>query len=496
MKEMKQLFVSKTQYNNLQEECLIMLREFIGKYKWTLTEDKEQSDVIINIVEGRFFIEIFYDKSGEYLLQDVDQKFEIKARFYKCLASYTTKKLPWGMLQGIRPTKLVYKIYHRLAKKIVDTNKSNTNKSNIIDKKEEIINELENRYMVSREMAVLAIKVASFEQQYLPQTVIEASKKFSVYISIPFCPTRCHYCSFPANSISNWEDKMDEYVNGLISEMEAVLPKLFMDNQLSTIYIGGGTPTSLNVEQLDKLLGYITSTFPMNQVKEFTVEAGRPDTITIKKLKVLRKYGVLRISINPQSMNQTTLNIIGRKHSIDDIYKAYEMAKEIGFTRINMDLILGLPGESIEDVKYTFDRIKEIRPNEVTVHTLAIKRSSKIHEEIEKYHLPNDNEIKEMLNISRKVLTSELDYKPYYLYRQKNMMGSYENVGYCLNDNPCIYNMETMEEVLSIIAFGAGGITKLVDNKGKVTRIENVKNAQSYLERLDEMIERKNHKLG
>jgi oxygen-independent coproporphyrinogen-3 oxidase len=225
-------------------------------------------------------------------------------------------------------------------------------------------------------------------------------------------------------------------------------------------------------------------------MKELTVEAGRPDTITREKLDMLKSLSVDRISINPQTFKQETLDLIGRKHLASQVVNCYKIAKEAGFEQINMDLIIGLPGETLEDVDNTFKQLMDLNPSDVTVHTLAVKRSSAIHENKDRYPLPSDRETLEQLDVARTGLMSQ-GYKPYYLYRQKNMVGSYENVGYYKGDVPCIYNIEIMEEIVNIIAFGAGAITKMIGKDGKVTRVENVKNADQYMKRIDEMIKRK-----
>lgn len=484
----KLLFVSTTKYSNLIPECFVMVKSFYDEYTWELCKQLEQADVVINIVEDHFFVELINEerKTFNIELSEVDLRKVIKRTLYKELESTLGKTLPWGVLQGIRPTKLVFKIFRDLVK----LNEEKSVKG-IEDFWQEIKEALMAEYYLSVEMAELAINVAAQEEPYLPLTIEEAVNSFSVYISVPFCPTRCHYCSFPSHSMEKWSDQMGDYIKALKKEWMSIIPKLLKYKSISTVYIGGGTPTSFSAAELREVLKMVHGSLPMEMVKELTVEAGRPDTITCEKLEVLREFNVDRISINPQTMHQKTLDTIGRKHSIDQLKQAYELAVTMGFQRINMDLIIGLPNETIEDVRETINQIIEMNASEVTVHTLAIKRSSILHEDIDKYKLPNDEETKEMLELARDTLIGKGEYKPYYLYRQKNMVGSYENVGYYKSDKPCIYNIEIMEEAIPIVAFGAGGITKLLTTDGKLKRVENVKNAKAYIDRVEDMVVRK-----
>lgn len=471
---MKTFYMEKGEYRHLREECLVMTKTFFPEDDWHLSEDMEQSEVIVQVNDDHFFVRIF-DQEHELNRGDKDYRNELKRKLYIQYREYSGRDLPWGILQGIRPTKLVFKLFRKMGA------------SDINSCREDLIKKMREDYYVSRDMAVLAVDVACEEAKLIPMNPCD--KTASIYVSIPFCPTRCHYCSFPANPMSKWADRMDQYVDGLLSEMNGVLPDVVKKYDISTVYVGGGTPTTLEALQMDRLLNGLFEHIPRSTIKELTVEAGRPDTVSGDKLEVLKKHQVDRISINPQSMNQCTLDLIGRKHDIQSVRDAIEMSREKSFDRINMDTIVGLPGESTDDIQHTFNELMEIRPSELTVHTLAVKRSSIIHENKDLYQLPDHDETKEMLDLTRTILL-ENGYKPYYLYRQKNMVGSFENVGYYL-ERPCIYNMEIMEEVISIFAFGAGAITKVVDQMGKVSRSENVKNAEMYLQRLDDMILRK-----
>jgi len=415
-----------------------------------------------------------------------DIRYFIKIALYTELVKMHGKSLPWGILQGIRPIKLVYKVYHWL---------KTEEEQSLRSLKEQIVNQMIMEYFVSSQMAELAFSVALNEESYLPKTVEAARKKFSIYISIPFCPTRCHYCSFPSNTLEHLTVTVRDYLDALLEEWDAIIPSLLKDRSVSCLYIGGGTPTSLTSQELDFLLGSISQRIDLSLFEEITCEAGRPDTIDKEKLLVLKKYGVHRISINPQTMHQKTLDVIGRKHSIDAILQAYELAMDVGLTRINMDLILGLPNENIDDIMNTVKSVCDLNPEEITIHTLAIKRSSSINEHREDYRLPTETETNTMVEWSIDYMRNVRGYEPYYLYRQKNMVVSHENIGYFKGSLPCIYNIEIMEEVIPIIAFGAGAITKEIDILGNPVRCENVKNVEIYIQRLDEMIQRKKKSL-
>lgn len=307
---------------------------------------------------------------------------------------------------------------------------------------------------------------------------------------IPFCPTRCLYCSFTSYPIDIYKTKVDGYVEALIKELKFLGEKA-QGKRLDSIYIGGGTPTSLTAEQLDKIMAAVSETFDLSNILEYTVEAGRPDTITAEKLKVIKKNGASRISVNPQTMNDETLRLIGRKHTVDDIKRVFYEARSIGHDNINMDLILGLPGEGEAEVKNTMEEIKKLSPESLTVHTLAVKRASRLKETLGEYDLAKAMLMENILGLSAKG-AAEMGLAPYYMYRQKNMLGSFENVGYAKKGFESIYNVVIMEETQSIYAAGAGASTKLYDPEtDRIERIFNVKNVDEYIGRIDEMIDRK-----
>ena len=405
---------------------------------------------------------------------DSDYKHEFKRFLYRTLSEYTGKMLPWGSLTGIRPTKIAYGM--------LDQGRSG----------QEILDTFEHYYQTSHEKALLGLDIAKREREILKD--VDCGQGYSLYIGIPFCPTTCLYCSFTSYPIGGYHKVVDSYIDCLIKEMEFVSKRL-AGQVTDSVYIGGGTPTTLEPEQLDRLLAALKKYFDFDRVKEFTVEAGRADSITREKLEVLYRHGVDRISVNPQTMKQETLDVIGRKASVEQVIAAYGLAREVGFTNINMDLILGLPGETEDDVQHTMDRVVELAPDSLTVHSLAIKRASHLSQWIQ------ENGIKTLRNTDATMAIARagaemLGMVPYYLYRQKNMSGNFENVGYAKPGKYGLYNILIMEEVQTIVALGAGSISKRVYPDGRIERCDNVKDVTQYIERIDEMIERKKCLLG
>ena len=392
-----------------------------------------------------------------------------KRFLYRTLCEVTGKTLPWGNLTGIRPTKIAYGL--------LDEGKSH----------EEILGFLQEKHYVSEEKALLSIDIAERERELLKDVHYEGG--YSLYIGIPFCPTTCLYCSFTSYPIAAYRKQVDAYVDCVIKEMEYTAKK-YAHKILDSVYIGGGTPTTLEAEQLDRLIGRLKELFDFSTVKEFTVEAGRADSITGEKLEVLYKHGVSRISVNPQTMKQETLDIIGRRATVEQVLEAYKLAREVGFDNINMDLILGLPGELEEDVQNTIDRVVELNPDSLTVHSLAIKRASRLNQWIQENGVSMLHNTDETMRIAAEG-AKKLGMEPYYLYRQKNMSGNFENVGYAREGKLGLYNILIMEEKQTIVALGAGSITKLVLPDGRIERCDNVKDVALYIEKIDEMIQRK-----
>lgn len=397
-------------------------------------------------------------------------KNAMKRKLYHMLSDISKKEISWGILTGIRPTKLVYEM--------LDNGQN----------EEEIYRWMEKEYLCSREKINTSILIARREMELLSK--LDYKKGYSLYIGIPFCPSTCLYCSFPSFSIERYADLVESYLDALEKEIRysaTCLP----GKRLTTVYMGGGTPTTLSARQLDRLLGLVCSLYDFTHVQEFCVEAGRPDSITKEKLEVLKKWGVDRISINPQTMQQRTLDLIGRRHTVEQICETFQLARNIGHDNINMDIIIGLPGETPKDVSNTLSKIKELNPESLTVHTLAVKRAAKLNTEKKHYKGLEAEDIGEMLNVSID-FAKQNDYLPYYLYRQKNMAGNLENVGYARHGKEGLYNILIMEEKQTILALGAGGLSKFVfHDRKRIERIDNVKSLKDYISRVDEMIKRK-----
>ncbi len=396
-------------------------------------------------------------------------KNELKRLLYRMLQEQTGRTLPWGTLTGIRPTKIPMSLLEKGWKNA------------------QIAQYMRETYYTGNEKTALAIAIANRERHILRN--IDFENGYSLYVGIPFCPSICLYCSFSSSPLHLWKDQVDAYLDALCKEIDYASEEL-SGRVLNTVYIGGGTPTTLEPYQMDRLLAALEQSFDFGKLREYTVEAGRPDSITREKLRVLRDHGITRISINPQTMNQATLDFIGRKHTVEETIAAFHLAREMGFDNINMDLIVGLPGEGMAEVEHTMQELAKLDPDSVTVHSLAVKRASRLRlfrEEHRELTMTNSQEIMEMT--ARYAQQSGMF--PYYLYRQKNMAGNFENVGYAKEGKEGIYNILIMEEVQSILALGAGAATKLVFAKDRIERIENVKDIRNYIERIDEMIERK-----
>lgn len=408
----------------------------------------------------------FIVHKGEY--NRAEFKNQIKLKLYECLSELTGIKLPWGTLTGIRPTKLPMGMI-------------NEGKS-----EEYIADFLKNTYRVSDEKITLATDIAKREVDIINS--LHGINGISIYIGIPFCPSTCMYCSFTSFPIFKWKDKVDEYIECLKKEID-YCKEAFKDKVIDTVYIGGGTPTTLEPHQFDELIGYLREKLDLSRCRELTVEAGRPDSITEEKLQALKRNGVTRISVNPQTMNDDTLRLIGRAHNVEQFRSAFELARKY-FDNINTDLILGLPGETEDKVKYTFDEIRKLAPDSITVHSMAIKRAAHMDEYL-KEHPDIKSEITEETMKYQYECARSLSMEPYYLYRQKNMTGNYENTGYSTKGKEGIYNILIMEEVQTIVALGAGTVTKRVYGDGRIERCDNVKDVALYMEKIDEMIDRK-----
>ncbi|MDO4301724.1 MAG: coproporphyrinogen dehydrogenase HemZ [Clostridia bacterium] len=460
--------------HNYIDDVVSILMMFYPNDKYIQSEEIGDSITVISTFDKiAAKAELYYGNelkaSAQYSAEN-DSIREIKRviglSIAKAVNSVLNIPLPWGILTGVRPAKLVSEAW-------LEGQTTNDIRATFKDK-----------YLVSDEKLNLMIKVAEEEKK-----IVEGGLgKAGLYIGIPFCPTRCLYCSFTSYPLKQYSNRVDAYLEALIKEMD-FCKEYFFDKEIESLYIGGGTPASLNEKQLDKLLTNVEKCFKIPV--EFTVEAGRPDTITEEKLKILKEHNVSRISINPQTLNDETLRLIGREHSVDMFLNAFEMARKAGHKHINTDIILGLPGEGEKEVTNTMEGLMKLNPESITVHTLAVKRASRLKETLENYNMTDALQMDRLINISREY-TEKMGMSPYYMYRQKNMVGNFENVGYCKAFCQCIYNVAIMEEKQSIIALGAGGSTKIVDNKlNKIERVFNVKSVDDYITRIDEMIDRK-----
>ncbi len=408
-------------------------------------------------------------------------KREIRRGVYSILSEYTGRKLPWGILTGIRPVKIVHELHD-----------SGFDNSRIEEK-------LKEYFMLSAGKASLITGVADIEREILKSTDKDL---VSVYIGIPFCTTRCLYCSFTSNQAKPGSDIVDRYLAALYTEMGLVKGLISEKGyRVQSIYIGGGTPTSLDRRQLEQLLECIGSSFDFSGLCEYTLEAGRPDSLDEGKLRTIRDSAVNRISINPQTMNNETLRLIGRNHTAEDVDKAFGAARKMGFGNINMDIIIGLPGEDLEIFKDTLRKIEKLGPESLTVHSLALKRASRLAMEryaagakMEKkpaFRWLPEQEASDMSALAYEYAKS-MGMRPYYLYRQKNITGNLENTGYCKPGFESRYNIHIMEERQTIIAIGAGAVTKVVwPEENRIERAFNVKNVEEYICRIEEMVLRK-----
>lgn len=402
------------------------------------------------------------EETGDALIDKRNTKRALKsAAFHLMRSLYPSVSTPWGSLTGIRPTKLFREL--TLASDAASAR-----------------NAFLSTFDVSAEKTALAEEICSVQSPYISS--VDVKKDIDLYIGIPFCKTRCLYCSF-ASEVIGKEDKLTPYLRALHDDIAAGA-ELCADTgrKVRNVYFGGGTPTVLSAEQLNRLLRCIRESYG-GFGTEITVEAGRPDTITSEKLAVMREYGVERISVNPQTMNDETLKRIGRTHTAREIVEAYEMARSYGFRVINMDLIAGLPGETPDDFEKTLAAVTALKPENLTVHSLAIKRSSRLKQYLELYPLPSSYDTERMIDMGREAATA-MGMRPYYMYRQKYMSGNLENTGYALPGTECVYNIDMMEETVSIMAHGGSGISKRVFNTGnRVERIPNPKEVRVYIEK-------------
>lgn len=417
---------------------------------------------------------VVYDKKikkSYKLKQNEDMATAMSVLLYNTFSELLQIRNPWGILFGVRPAKLMHRVY---------------NEHGELGAREYF----EKNYLVSPQKTELAIEVMKHENKIIS---LSKDNSYSLYVSIPFCPTRCSYCSFVSHSIENTKKLVEPYVDLLCKELEhtAQIAKA-LELRLETIYFGGGTPTSLSAAQLKKLLSTIEDNFNLSNLREYTVEAGRPDTVTKDKLLTLKEHNISRISINPQSFNDAVLEAIGRRHTTAQTLEAYELARSCGFDNINMDLIAGLPGDTLQSFKNSVDTAVSLNAESVTIHTLALKSAAYIVTQESTFDLTDRIIASDMVSYSAKVLT-ESDYYPYYMYRQSKSAGNLENVGWCKQGRDCLYNVFMMDETHSVFACGAGAVTRLKNPKtAHIDRIYNFKYPYEYINNFGEVLDRKN----
>lgn len=463
--------------HNFHFELENLTRLFFPNEKITVIRDfsEPQPPYIYTEVSDKITISVnigSFNKSETAVkkLTDDDNELVSAQLLYKLLCDFTGLTQPWGILTGVRPVKLL----RRLAEE---------------SSEEQAVKKFEKEFFVSNEKIAL-----SRETEHNERKILELSKpeSFSLYVGIPFCPSRCSYCSFVMASIERAEKLIEPYTKLLCEEIKQtaeIANKLGL--RLETVYFGGGTPTTLSAEQLDTVLGTVNNSFDMSTCREFTVEAGRPDTIDIAKLFALKENKVDRISINPQTVNDEVLKTIGRKHTAQQFFDAFELARKCGFDNINTDLIAGLPTDTPESFKNSLDSIVRLNAECITVHTLCMKRASRLTTEGVTLDLQQARDAREMLAYTQNVL-GQNEYIPYYMYRQSRMVGNLENVGWSKRGFESLYNVYVMDETHTILACGSGGVTKLKrNNPDYLERIFNFKYPYEYIDRFDELIQRK-----
>ncbi len=441
-------------YNYQKPELLYeLIDQFIMPTQYKLFEDGLDNDKKI--------IDLKSALMGE-------SKDSIKREIFHKLSTSTGLRPEWGILTGIRPVKL--------CGELIDAHG--------LDEARRV---LKNEYLIDDSKIDMIVKMYNYQIASFGKA---KENSVGMYIGIPFCPTRCLYCSFISSQAEN--EKLEAYVDTLIEEIKEI--GLRLDNSkfhIESLYIGGGTPTTLNENQLNRLLDAINKYLDIHSIKEYTIEAGRPDTINLEKLKIIKAHGCERISINPQSMKPETLVTIGRSHTPLEIEKAFELAHSLDFNSINADLIAGLPGEELSDFDASLEKIIGLGADNITIHSLAVKRASRLKDEDPVFHYKQSNITNSMTAKGFETLCNR-GFEPYYLYRQKHMAGAGENMGYCKPEKAGLYNIRIMDEHQSILALGAGAISKrFYPEENRLERIPNVSNVGHYINRLDEMIERK-----
>lgn len=399
-------------------------------------------------------------------------KLVVSYVWLKTLESITGKEHGWGILTGIRPTKL----YHKLL---------------LNSSYDEVNEKLEKDYLLKQDKIFILQNIVKRQLKVIPD-LYKLDEDVSIYIGIPFCPTKCAYCTFPAYAITRRNQTVEDFLRGLHREIELIGKWLNRTKKkVTTIYFGGGTPTSIEANQLDEIFKKLAQWINFEDVREVTVEAGRPDTITSGKLDILNKWMVDRISINPQSFIQETLDVIGRDHTIEETIQKYRLAQTMNINNINMDLIIGLPGEKLSELETSLNHIEKLKPESLTIHTMAFKKASFLTKNKALFNITNREEIIKMMDYANR-WTMDHHYHPYYLYRQKNMLGNLENIGYALENKESLYNIIIMEERQTIIGLGSGAVSKLIPpNSDKVIRFPNPKEPMAYIKSVETLTSKK-----
>ena len=469
-------FYLPAEHDAYRQAVFDVIRIFLPRFQWSEEADVQNNSaelITLEQTEQTWTLSMGANRSV-FAVKGLDENQRrriLKQKVYALMQQYTGQKVhPWGIMTGVRPTKIVHRC--------LDENQQ----------PEEIRRMLRRDYLMNDEKTNLLLDVTARQRPFLLNRE-QAGRIVSVYLSIPFCPTRCAYCSFPSFCLPK-PHLQEAYLENLLAECKAVGEALQRSGKrIQTVYIGGGTPTSLSANQLERLLDGVQRYLGGDTVEEFTVEAGRPDTITEEKLQLLHDYKAGRISINPQTFSQKTLDIIGRRHTVQQIYDVYDMARQIGFDSINMDLITGLTGETADDFAYNLEQISRLRPENVTVHTLAIKRTARL--QLDEMSDMQSHIVEQMHSHLNRWLFTEA-YVPYYLYRQKHMIGDQENTGYCLPGKESLYNIQMMEERQTIFGLGVGSTSKYVNTADwTLTQSSNPKDLIFYNQRIDEIIAKK-----
>lgn len=443
-------------------------------YEKIKTEGSEDIVVITETSEDVLVVDAkVYDKhlkKTHKMSESEDMAVAMSVLLYSVLSELMGYEPPWGILFGVRPAKLMHRLCGEMGR-------------------EEAKNYFLNSFLAKKDKTELTLEVMKHENEVI---ALSGKNSFSLYVSIPFCPTRCSYCSFVSHSIERTQKLMTPYVELLCTELEQIgeiAKKLSL--RLETVYFGGGTPTTLSADLLTKIFRTIEKHFDMSTLREYTVEAGRPDTVTEDKLLALKAAGVTRISINPQSFNDEVLEAIGRRHTSQQTIDAYNLARSLGFDNINMDFIAGLPKDSLDSFKSSIDKGISLGAESITVHTLALKSAAYMVTRDMTFDLTDRLTTADMVRYSNAVL-SDSGYYPYYMYRQSKSLGNLENVGWCKPNCDCLYNVYMMDETHSVFSAGAGGVTRLKNQEnGHIERIYNYKYPYEYIDSFDEIVKRK-----